>query len=156
LEIKVWDATDINYMVKNLSIPQLNKEINNAKNRNFEDIDYDYIWACQLAIDILKSYQVDVHSHVIGDKKVFESIESLKRRHDIVDFIGQYVVLRKSGNKFVGVCPFHSEKKGSFFVYAENQTWHCFGACNTGGDIITFIQKYENLEIKDAIKRLAS
>jgi hypothetical protein len=143
---------DVEYMVKFLTIPELVKSINSSKNYVGWD---DFIKDCGLAIDILKSYEpLKIKSN--DGRQVFESIESIKARYDIVDYIGQYVVLKKSGNKFVGVCPFHSEKRGSFFVYPKNQTWHCFGACNIGGDIITFIQKYDHLEIKDVLKRLSN
>lgn len=152
----MWDAGDVDYLVKNFSVAQLVKEINHESNKGFDVTDWDYIKACQLAIDILKSYEIITPKPIEGSRQTFESIESIKARYDIVDYIGQYVVLKKSGNKFVGVCPFHSEKKGSFFVFPEEQRWHCFGACNTGGDILTFIQKYEQLDIKDAIKRLSN
>lgn len=152
----MWDASDVDYFVKNLSVSQLVKEINHENDRGIDEIDHDYVKACQLAIDILKTYEIVVQKTCNNQRQPFETIESIKARVDIVAFIGQYVTLKKSGNKFNGVCPFHSEKKGSFFVYPKDQSWHCFGACNTGGDILTFIQKYEHLDIKDAIKRLAN
>jgi hypothetical protein len=149
------DSFDVDYLVKNFTIAQLVKEINHESQRAYEERWDDYIKSCQLAIDILKSY-VPEEVHHSTNKSVFESIESIKARYDIVSYIGQFIKLKKSGNKFNGVCPFHSEKKGSFFVYADQQRWHCFGACNTGGDIITFVQKYERLDTKEAIQRLAN
>jgi DNA primase len=82
-------------------------------------------------------------------------IDEVKQKIDIVEIIGQYVTLTKSGRTFRAPCPFHSEKKPSFFVYPEQQTWHCFGACNTGGDVFSFIMKKEGLEFGDALKLLA-
>lgn len=82
-------------------------------------------------------------------------IEEVKQKIDIVEIIGQYVSLSKSGRTFRAPCPFHSEKKPSFFVYPEQQTWHCFGACNTGGDVFSFLMKKEGLEFGDTLKLLA-
>ena len=72
-------------------------------------------------------------------------IDEVKERADIVEVIGRYVSLTKAGRTFRGLCPFHSEKHPSFFVYPEQQSWHCFG-CNTGGDVFSFIMKRNVLE----------
>jgi DNA primase len=82
-------------------------------------------------------------------------IDEIKQKIDIVEIIGQYVQLTKSGRTLRSPCPFHSEKKPSFFVYPEQQTWHCFGACNTGGDVFSFIMKKEGLDFADALRLLA-
>ncbi|MGD9142305.1 MAG: DNA primase [Dehalococcoidia bacterium] len=83
------------------------------------------------------------------------AIEEVKQKTDIVEIIGQYTALKKSGRNLTGLCPFHSEKHPSFFVYPEQQSWHCFGACNTGGDVLSFIMKKENMEFGDALRFLA-
>ncbi|MBC7251423.1 MAG: DNA primase [Anaerolineae bacterium] len=82
-------------------------------------------------------------------------IDEIKARVNIVDLISEYVSLRKSGRNYVALCPFHTEKTPSFVVFPETQTWHCFGACATGGDIFTFIQKRENMDFPEALRLLA-
>ncbi len=82
------------------------------------------------------------------------AIDEVKQKTDIVGIIGQYVALKKAGRNLVGLCPFHSERNPSFFVYPEQQSWHCFG-CNTGGDVFSFIMKKENLDFGEALRLLA-
>ena len=83
------------------------------------------------------------------------SIDDVKARLDIVDTVGSYVALQKSGRNLKAVCPFHNEKTPSFIVTPERQSWHCFGACATGGDAITFVMRMENLDFGTALRRLA-
>lgn len=84
------------------------------------------------------------------------AIEEIKQKLDIVEIAGQYTQLVKSGKNFKGVCPFHQEKHGSFFVFPDRQSWHCFGACSTGGDLFSLVMKKEGLDFGDALKMLAS
>lgn len=81
--------------------------------------------------------------------------EQIKQKVDIVEFISEYVTLKKAGVNYKGLCPFHSEKTPSFVVSSERQIWHCFGSCQDGGDVFKFLMRVENLEFPEALKILA-
>jgi len=82
-------------------------------------------------------------------------VDDVKQKIDIVDVIGQYATLKKAGRNFKALCPFHNEKTPSFVVFPDQGTWHCFGACNTGGDVFSFLMKRENIDFGEALRRLA-
>ncbi len=84
-----------------------------------------------------------------------DSIENLKSLIDIVDVIGNYVQLKKTGSNYKALCPFHSEKTPSFVVSPAKQIYHCFG-CGASGDAIKFIMEIEKLSYKEAIEKLAA
>ena len=81
-------------------------------------------------------------------------IQQLKQSCDMERIVSGYLPLKKTGRYLVGLCPFHSEKSPSFYVYPQNQSFYCFG-CGAGGDVITFIRRIENLEYMEAVKLLA-
>lgn len=82
-------------------------------------------------------------------------VDEIKQKIEIVDFIGSYAQLKKAGRNYKALCPFHNEKTPSFIVFPEQGTWHCFGACGTGGDIFTFLMRRENIDFGEALERLA-
>ena len=82
-------------------------------------------------------------------------IDQIKSTLDVVDTISGYVQLQKSGRNFKARCPFHDEKTPSFIVNPERQSWRCFGACATGGDVLSFVMRAEKLEFGEALRLLA-
>src|SRR3989344_7372203 len=83
-----------------------------------------------------------------------DDIELVKEKINIVDFISEYLPLKKAGINFKTNCPFHSEKTPSFVVSPDRQIWHCFG-CQKGGDIFSFLMEYEKIEFYESLKELA-
>ena len=81
-------------------------------------------------------------------------LEEIKSHIDIVEFISDYVALKKSGQNYKGLCPFHSEKTPSFMVSQTKQIFHCFG-CAAGGDVVSFLMKHDNLPFGEALQYLA-
>lgn len=83
-----------------------------------------------------------------------EQIEQVRAANDVVDLIGSYVRLKRSGSGYVGLCPFHNEKSPSFSVNPARQMYKCFG-CGMGGNVLTFVMEYENYTFPEAMEFLA-
>ncbi len=84
------------------------------------------------------------------------TIDEVKSRIDIVDLVSQTVQLRRSGKSYLGFCPFHSNTRTpAFVVFPESGTWRCFGQCNEGGDIFSFVMKKEGWDFAEALRFLA-
>lgn len=82
-------------------------------------------------------------------------IEQVRTENDIVEVIGDYVKLQKKGSSYFGLCPFHNEKSPSFSVSPNKQMYYCFG-CGEGGNVISFLMKYENYTFIEAMEVLAN
>lgn len=83
-----------------------------------------------------------------------ELVEEVRQKNDIVDVVSGYVRMKQRGANYVGLCPFHNEKTGSFSVSPSRQIFKCFG-CGIGGNVFTFIMQYENYTFVEAMKMLA-
>jgi len=84
-----------------------------------------------------------------------QQIQVLRAHTDIVQVVGERVALRKSGNGFVGLCPFHRERTPSFHVTPATGRAHCFG-CQWDGDVFSYLQAIEKLTFLETVKRLAA
>ena len=82
-------------------------------------------------------------------------VDDVKSRLDIVEVISQRVPLQRSGRSFKANCPFHQERTPSFHVFPDRQSWRCFGSCATGGDVLSFVMRSENLEFGEALRQMA-
>src|SRR3989344_3423644 len=82
------------------------------------------------------------------------SVDQIKSRIDILTLVSSYMKLDKAGASWKGRCPFHNEKTPSFFVSPSRRSYYCFG-CGASGDIFTFVEEFEGLDFKGALKILA-
>src|SRR6202044_3445341 len=80
--------------------------------------------------------------------------DRVKQQADIVRVIGEYVRLKKTGQNFTGLCPFHSEKTPSFAVHPVKQIYHCFG-CGVGGDVFQFVMEVDKCPFPEAVRAVA-
>ena len=83
-----------------------------------------------------------------------EAARQIKETANIVDVVAEHVNLKRSGRNYIGLCPFHEDRKPSFVVSEERQIFHCFG-CGAGGDVIAFYMKFHNLAFGEAVQELA-
>ncbi len=82
-------------------------------------------------------------------------VAEIQAKVDLLAYVSQYVTLKRRGREYVGLCPFHAEKTPSFNLNPEKQVWHCHG-CDAGGDLIKFVQRYENVDFPTALRMLAT
>lgn len=81
-------------------------------------------------------------------------LDELRWRVNIIDVVGEHVSLKRTGNRYIGLCPFHSEKTPSFNLDSESQLFYCFG-CQKGGNVINFVMEYDKLDFVEAVTQLA-
>src|SRR3989338_4172063 len=86
--------------------------------------------------------------------KISNGVDQIKSRIDILSLVSSYIKLDRVGKSWKSKCPFHNEKTPSFFVSPERESYYCFG-CGASGDIFTFIEEFEGLDFKGALKLLA-
>ena len=108
---------------------------------------FDYHKALDLAIEIIQSNKPKPKP-IPG--RINIDIEAVKQRNDIVSVIEQYTPLKKAGSRFTGRCPLHQDRNPSLTVYPDHQSFYCF-SCNTGGDVVDFIQAVDHCDFKQAI-----
>jgi hypothetical protein len=156
----IFDATDIDYLAL-FTISELRAEIKNAWNKLKCENDWhwqmyyeDFIKACHLAIRISELLEPAIKPTLRNIQPRFESADTIKERYDLVDYIGQYVQLKKVNNKYQGLCPFHPDKHSPSLVVYPDQHWHCFG-CQRNGTVIDFVMIYEGLTLKEALCKLS-
>ena len=97
---------------------------------------------------------VKKEGYLVAQRIPEQILQDIIAANDIVDIVGSYTALKKSGSSLVGLCPFHKEKTPSFHVSPDKQVYHCFG-CSAGGNVIEFIKNIENLDFIDSVKFLA-
>jgi DNA primase len=109
------------------------------------------------AITVYRVYNTRCDQEVLlaDEEQDMGSVDEVKSRTDIVELISGYVPLKKAGRNYKGLCPFHAEKTPSFVVFPDTQTWHCFGACGTGGDVFRFVMQAEGMDFSEALRELA-
>src|SRR5947209_17589979 len=81
-------------------------------------------------------------------------LQKIKDAVNLIEVVGEHVVLRKSGSNYTGLCPFHSERTPSFSVSEQKQVYHCYG-CKAGGDVVSFVMQMHGMGFADAVQELA-
>src|SRR3954452_635852 len=84
-----------------------------------------------------------------------EDVARVRESTDFVQLAGEHIALKKVGQRWIGLCPFHAEKTASFSINASEGLYYCFG-CQAKGDVITFVREVEHLEFAEAVEYLAT
>jgi hypothetical protein len=160
-QLQYFDYIDTFILANTFTAPELRHELHHADvmakvNDTFIGTPYanetpfpwaDYAGCVREALECVKL----APCQPVKDNHRRINIQALKAGNDIVTVIERYTTLRKSGNnRFNGKCPLHDDKGPSLTVYAQSQSWHCFGACNKGGDVFDFIKAAECVDFEKA------
>lgn len=175
-----FDDQDAEYLAQNLNSEQLRLEIDRSRaylteqkaielspccllwsreHNHFKADDIDvvlrtvyfdyesYIEVCRQALNLQRQERKPGPVRPVRGPDAAE----VKAGVDIVSVAERYTKLRKAGRKFTGLCPLHEERSPSFFVDPVRQTWHCFGACSRGGDVISLVMAAEGVDFRGAL-----
>ena len=156
---EVVSKNDISEVLDRLSLGDIAQELRSSEvelavSRNFEDNESElyYSWYVSLLqVALAEARQIVAKRPPV---RGILNAEVLKAKIDIVEYIGRFVTLRKSGSRFYGRCCLHADKQASLCVYSDNQDFYCFG-CGAGGDILSFIKAIKKVEFKEALQILA-
>ena len=155
-----FDEADIKYLLEHLSENQLQAELRSHSYLRALEVSRRWPEFLDSSQSTLLAFGEAVKSalNILQQKKPkpedikgFIDVAELKNRVDILTVASSYTHLRKTGRSHLGLCPIHSEKTPSFHVYQDQQSWYCFGACQSGGDVISLIQAIEKVDFKTAL-----
>ncbi len=149
MEEKPHPSQEVRWMRQNTSnrssaVPS--RQMNRPTNRLSLTRTRQSVAPCTIRIPALPSCACMAEAGSFADR--------VKQQADIVRIVGEYVRLKKSGQNFTGLCPFHSEKSPSFAVHPVKQIYHCFG-CGAGGDVFKFIMEMDKSTFPDAVRAVA-
>ena len=113
-----------------------------------------YVQTLEEAVNPARLFRIHMGGLFLSYTIPAEKISEIKHASDILEIISEYVILKKSGRNYLGLCPFHSEKTPSFTVTPDKQMFYCFG-CGEGGNVFSFIMKQEGLAFPEAVRFLA-
>ena len=158
-----FDSTDVDELVQRFTLSELRRMLDKTEADSHADAFFqgtpyadakpfpnaDFAESVRLAIDAKRAATPTPTYHGNGKRLDIDRARST----DIVTVAGRYIVLRKSGTRFMGLCPLHNDSNPSFVVFTKNNSWHCFG-CNRGGDTIGLVMLAENCDFRTAVERL--
>jgi len=152
-----FDGPDVAYLSANFDTQQLRNELKRAQieqgvARCWAEDDALTYWTeyADLCRKALEAHRAAQPKPPMGRF----SVKAVKEGSDIVDVIGRYTPLRKSGKEYMGKCPFHDDRQPSLSVNEEKQLWYCF-SCGRKGDVVNFVMQIENADTKGACRLLA-
>jgi hypothetical protein len=147
------DTTDSKQLAERFSLPELRHEEHAAAMHLIPDQD-DYGYWCWYA-DVVRGALMFKRANQPKPTAIpgHINIEAVRERADIVSIVEGYGIrLLKSGKNFKALCPFHSDKSPSFYIYPEEKRFHCYG-CQADGDFIDFVMKLDNIGFKEAVTK---